>query len=309
MEATSTDYGQLSVLVKSVGCIVSAAFAISLSWRGRTKWEPSEEDVDRGPQKVAGLLTAVIVTLLWVLWGGDDHRDSLVFLCTICCATCLLALLFYSFVISTQTYLARADDGSEKKIIAGFWLLAPAKEAMKSTGQTVQAYLRSVAHDADQVWSRISRAWAKLVFVVLYLMLVISGSIALACVGILLLTNAPREPAALLLTELKLEVGRSSPLTGTLREQVKFLVERAQEVSKIPIVVEYSDRTRPVAGKTITLEWPGHRAPFPQLAHYIEAGFNQIHYDDKISMFIGVRGIWVGIKDEQCPYQDYIYAK
>jgi hypothetical protein len=37
-----------------------------MGFRGRAKWEPSEEDVSAGPQKVAALITAVGIVIIWV---------------------------------------------------------------------------------------------------------------------------------------------------------------------------------------------------------------------------------------------------
>ena len=43
------DFGELSDLVKAVGLLVSAVLTIALAWRGRTRWEPSDQDLPRAP--------------------------------------------------------------------------------------------------------------------------------------------------------------------------------------------------------------------------------------------------------------------
>jgi hypothetical protein len=58
------NYDSLTDLVNAAGILVSAGVAIGLIWRGRAKWEPSEVDIPTGPERVAGLLTAIAVAII-----------------------------------------------------------------------------------------------------------------------------------------------------------------------------------------------------------------------------------------------------
>src|SRR5260370_822681 len=101
---SSEKYGPLTNLVGTVGSIVAAGAAITLAFRGRQKWEPSEEDISRGPQKVAGLLGAVMIVILWALLNDAGHFDLLVRIAVGLAVLCALSLLVYGLLVATQTY-------------------------------------------------------------------------------------------------------------------------------------------------------------------------------------------------------------
>lgn len=195
-------YEELSGLVKAAGALVSASVAIGLTWRGRAKWEPSEEDISKGPQKVGGLLTAVAITILWSLSIDNQHLNLLTKLAISLSLISVGFLLVYGFLVATQTYTIIEGSGRKKvkrKIIGGFALLDRAKLAIKQGHhfKTVQEFLQQEVYDPDRVWSRQSRALAKLCFVICYLGLVVCGSIALTCASIILIVaTSPRPQTA-----------------------------------------------------------------------------------------------------------------
>src|SRR2546425_915111 len=96
----SNNYGPLANLVGTVGSIISAGAAIGLAWRGRTKWEPSEEDISKGPQKVAGLVAAVLIVLIWALLNDAAHISLLVRFAIGLALLCVLSLLVYGFLVA-----------------------------------------------------------------------------------------------------------------------------------------------------------------------------------------------------------------
>ena len=155
--------------------------AVGLAWRGRSRWEPSEEDIDKGPQKIAGLGTAVFVGILWVLTRQQTSTGLMPGIAILAFILCFVSLLVYGFVTSTQTYL----DGNKKRLIGGFTLT---REARRTKSQkkirTVQQLFAGAAYDPDEIWPRPSRALAKLTFVALYVVLIIAGSVAIASTAI-----------------------------------------------------------------------------------------------------------------------------
>ena len=175
-------YGPLTGLVGVVGSLVAAGAAIALTWRGRSRWEPSETDIPNGPQRVGGLVTTVLIAILWALTRGSTSAGVLAGLALGLLVALVASLLGYGYVTATQTY-----DGAQAghKIIGGFRLIPAAKSALREHRSTTQQLFASVAYDPDRVWPRRSRASAKLVFTVLYLVLVVSGSLALAAAAIL----------------------------------------------------------------------------------------------------------------------------
>lgn len=184
------DYGPLSDLVSVSGSIIAAGSAITLGWRKRAKWEPSEEDIAKGPERVGSLLTAVIIAILWLQMRNPTYQPFLAWLAIAMAIACVFFLSIYGFLIAMQTYEILYSPGpnavSSRKIIGGFSLLTHAKEIKLSEQITTQDLLAGMAYDADKVWTRQSRALAKSSFVICYLGLTVSGTVALACVAIIL---------------------------------------------------------------------------------------------------------------------------
>jgi hypothetical protein len=187
----TASFGSLAPLVETVGWIVSAGIAIGWSWRRRTRWEPSEEDLPSAPNKVSGLLTALAVVLLFTQYSQTMHVPLLVRLLYVSTGVTVLSLLLYGFLITNNTYQREVvrPDGSVVKnnLIGGFKLRPIAAQALKRPGKTIQQILKDGAYEADQIWTRPSRAVAKTLFVLCYLGLTVGGSIALTCAAILLL--------------------------------------------------------------------------------------------------------------------------
>src|SRR5437016_4766462 len=91
----SGDFVELSGLVKTAGLLVSSGAAIALAWRGRTRWEPSDQDLPQAPQRIAGLLNAVGLALLWVFLANASHAHTLAVLAIILAIACFLFFVFY----------------------------------------------------------------------------------------------------------------------------------------------------------------------------------------------------------------------
>jgi len=185
-------YGLFTDLIKTAGFLMSAVIAIGLTWRGRARWEPSEEDIPKGPQKVGGLLTAVALVLLWTFAGDTQHVRFLAIVAVIMAIICLSSMLIYGYLISVQTYDGSAKKG-QKKLIGGFSYTPAAENAIKDSGTplTAQEFLKLNKYDPDRVWTRSSRAIAKNAFIVFYLGLTLGGSLALTCAAMILLYKNP----------------------------------------------------------------------------------------------------------------------
>jgi hypothetical protein len=100
----------------------------------------------------------------------------------------ILFLVTYGYLISQQTYKKEVViDGQpvEKNIIGGFRLTENAKRQIADRGISIQDYFMGTEYTEDEVWMRGWRALAKQVFVLVYICLVASGSIALAAMALL----------------------------------------------------------------------------------------------------------------------------
>jgi hypothetical protein len=75
--AVQADYGPVGNLVATAGTLVAVVGALALAWRGRGRWEPSEEDISTGPQRVAGLVAVAGLVLLWVRYHNSPDAAGL----------------------------------------------------------------------------------------------------------------------------------------------------------------------------------------------------------------------------------------
>jgi hypothetical protein len=186
------DFGALGPLVGAVGSLIAAAGAILLTWRGRARWEPSETDIPSGPQRVGGLAIAVLVAVLYFSTRAPGAESFLPGLAVGLVLICVVVLLVYSFFTSTQTF---EDSRRRRRVIGGFTLTPRARDAIAPGGPaeppTVQQLFERGGFDPDLVWPRQSRALAKVSFVLFYLLLVVSGTMALASAAILIEKTTP----------------------------------------------------------------------------------------------------------------------
>jgi hypothetical protein len=195
MIAQEADFGTLAPLVQAAGWLMSASIAIALTWRRRAKWEPSEEDVPQGPARVAGMLTAVAVALVWVRMSEIAYLNQLTVLAITTALAAMLFLLAYGFLVTTNTYVVLTSPAlnqvKETKIIGGFSLMPHAKaKTGGKTARTVQEVLAGAGYDVDKVWPRASRAAAKAGFVVCYIGLTVCGTIAITAAAMMFLLAA-----------------------------------------------------------------------------------------------------------------------
>jgi hypothetical protein len=72
------------------------------------------------------------------------------------------------------------------KIIGGLRLTKTAREMIDKRNLTVQKYFEGTAYDVDIVWTRSSRAFSKILFVLVYIGLVFCGTVGLATLAIII---------------------------------------------------------------------------------------------------------------------------
>lgn len=185
------EFGPFTNLVADAGTLIAVAAALGMAWRRRAKWEPSEIDIPNGPQRVGGLVAVAGLVLLWATYRPAPHSPGLRVLLIVLVSVCVVALLVYSFLTSTQTYvMVEALDGQRHRtvrIIGGFRTTRRAAEWLRSEhGDSLQRFFEGSAYDVDRVWTRGSRALAKTCFVLAYLLLTVSGTLALAAAAIMI---------------------------------------------------------------------------------------------------------------------------
>ena len=190
-----SDYGAFKDIVANAGTIMAMAAAIGLAWRGRSKWEPAEDDVPKAPQKVAGLLSALAITAIWTAYQDVGHIHTLIGLALGLGLGALASLCVYAFLVSTLTYVQLTAGGpkkvKERNIIGGFVFTAKSRaviEKQRAKGlapPTTADLFKAAAYNPDSVWERWSRSLAKVLCIVSYVGLIVTGTVALAAAAIL----------------------------------------------------------------------------------------------------------------------------
>jgi hypothetical protein len=195
----AANYGVLAEVVATSGSLMAATGAIGLAWRGKAvpNWNPADEEVPDGAQKVAGVLSAAVIAYLWAALRSPAKSSTLDLLLIIFGVLTVVSLLGYSFVKGTQTLHATKvkPDGKTEQvdIIGGFKLRPKALELRDNEDKTVQEILQGALYDPDKVWTRTSRQLAKTAVLIGYMGLLIFGTLLLAAaalrIGAALLTS------------------------------------------------------------------------------------------------------------------------
>ncbi|HVQ09835.1 MAG TPA: hypothetical protein VMS43_15505 [Allosphingosinicella sp.] len=175
-------------IVKLAGFLVTAAVAIGFTWRRRAKWEPDISDVPKAPEKVAGLLTAVLLGILWFDAGRSVGLPPLQQTALIAAIGAVIGLLVYVFLTTVFVYErqeAVSDSKTRKvRIIGGLWL-SPMARAKRRQGHDIQSMLSKAANNPDVIWPRSARGLAQSLFIIAYISLICGGSLALSAVALL----------------------------------------------------------------------------------------------------------------------------
>lgn len=182
---SAQDYGPLKDVVAAAGAIIAAGTAITLSWKGRARWEPTEQDIPAAAQKVGGLVAGVLIALMWADWRDAGHVDTLNRTALVLLGATVVFLLVYGYLVGVQTYEIVQATGPPRHVIGGFWLTREAKaNKARYRVSTNQELLEGAAYNTGRLWSRPSRQLAKASFQLGYLGLTICGSLALAAAAI-----------------------------------------------------------------------------------------------------------------------------
>jgi hypothetical protein len=184
----------LATIVASAGSLMSVTAAIRLSWKKRAPWEPVEEDVPKLAQHLGGLFAGVAIVVTWYLGtiAGSLSADAVLSLIIKLAIATLIGAIAYSLLVGTLVYDRQVATGPRtvaiEKIIGGFWLSPGAKNALVAgvpRPSGVEDLVKGCEH-LSQIWSRLSRALAKLSFQLAYILLTSCGTWLLACAAILL---------------------------------------------------------------------------------------------------------------------------
>jgi hypothetical protein len=192
----SESNGVLTPVVETVGAMLSASIAISLGFRRRATFEPSEEDLPKLANRLASALAAIALAVLWSQYSNAAYSSFLLKLTAYTSAIAVIASVVYSVLIGTLTVRTIVSEGPKRgasaKRVKGFWKTKGAAkrlEALEKAGKypTDQEFLEGNHYDLDRVWPPSSRSLAKQCVALPFLFFNVSIVTALSSGAILLL--------------------------------------------------------------------------------------------------------------------------
>jgi len=226
ISSTTTDYGDLALLVKAAGWLASSAAALILSWRGRSKkWIPVQDEL---PQiaTLGRLLTIGLLALLW--FGSATDLTQGHWLVRIVIGSAVLTVVLFlvnNFALTNLIYQSRTPTGQSIKVLGGLWLKAEARASLSK--DTVEGFLAGNAYNKDRVWTRPSQGFAKMLVYTTFIVFTASGSSVLAGGALLLLAARQPSVAEFSIAPLTLIAGQSA--------QMHWRVANASKVEIAPL--------------------------------------------------------------------------
>jgi hypothetical protein len=188
MNLAELDPGPFAPVVGYAGAILAAAFLLQRVWAVRVAdWQSPDENLPGTAARVVALLSGMGMVALW-LYAAPNVLWQTVTLGIACAVLLCVAYILYYFLNGTLIYTVERADGEsaskKKKIVGGLWLTGTAKEAKrKHHVTTTQDLLQGAAYDPDKLWSRTSRGMAKVFLLVLFLTVMVSGTLAITSAG------------------------------------------------------------------------------------------------------------------------------
>lgn len=199
------DPGPFAPLVGYVSAILATAFLLRKYWLGKSQaWHSPDEDLPGTIQKIFGVLCGIGIVGLW-LYSNPNTLTSVFKLAIIFVILLIFSFIIYHFLIVSLTYKKEIVIGGSNitiiKIIGGLWLKKEAKDAKKKhCVSTTQELFEGSLYDEDKLWSRNSRGTAKILLIILYLGIMISGTLAISSAGFIVQVHLTKKPAASVIT-------------------------------------------------------------------------------------------------------------
>lgn len=180
-----SDYGVFANVVAIAGSLMAATAAIRLAWMGRARWQPPEEAVSKGTAKIAALGSAIAIALLYAFGADELGKKGLAIT-----ALAAFGLVIVSLALTVLLSTSRTFEKDGRKILGGLTLTSEAKDVQERHGQSEQEMLDTVA--ADKVWTRGSIAMSHMLATLGFILLIGSGTIALAAIANLIALTSAR---------------------------------------------------------------------------------------------------------------------
>jgi Na+(H+)/acetate symporter ActP len=178
-----TDYGVFANIVAIAGSLASAAAAIGLAFKKRSKWQPPEEALPAVAARFASLLTMIVIALLYVFGA----RIGLTWLAVVTAAFFIIAIISLTVAIKTNiTYSFYYPDNDEQsRKLGGDVLTQEAAGIRRDKGLTEQAMFHDAQGVKDLVWTKASQASVNARSTISFILLIGFGTCSLAAAATL----------------------------------------------------------------------------------------------------------------------------
>jgi hypothetical protein len=187
------DFGPLAPLVAYAGYITAATVAIRVAWAGKLLWEPDIRDLAKAPARFAGVVSAVIIVLLFVYSRTSPEWRWLIPYALTFLSIAFVGLLGYVILLSICTLQCQDD---KERTVAGFWLTTQAAQIMagksdhllegqKSPGSVRELYCGS-GKEPDRIWPPVSQGLAKAALIFIYIGFIAPATLAIATGALIL---------------------------------------------------------------------------------------------------------------------------
>lgn len=225
-----TDYGPFTQFVGYVTAGIATVTAIAVTWRGSlATWKPPEEDLPNAAQKGVTILSFIAMVGLWI-WATPENIVWVFGVGVVLGIVFLIVFIFYAGLVGKHRYIrevAIGPNGVKEVMVIGGDVLEPGvKKELQEKDITIQEYLKGVAYNVDKVWSRESRRRIKTRMILLFILVLLSGTVAVAAVGFTIQVQLTGQRAAafldkapISLKEFKIENISGSNTAGPFLDQ------------------------------------------------------------------------------------------
>lgn len=182
----SADYGQLKDVVGAATALMAAVSAVGVTWLRRAKWMPPEESVPGGTLRVAGLVSALAIGILFL----ERHKLGLDTMLVIGGISGFITIISLAISIYTNTRYSFVYPENGKRgmpiirTLGGHKLTAEAHHIAEQRRMEPQALFENAGYNKNLVWTQSSQALVQTASVLGFIALQASGSIALSAIAI-----------------------------------------------------------------------------------------------------------------------------
>ena len=157
----------------------------------RARWMPPTETVTGGTAKTSALVCAVTVAILY-LSRTEIGFKALSILAMILLLVVLIGLAISIYVNTAYSYQRTKDtlSGKPERFLGGFRLTPEATKIALEKGLGPQALFENCNEKANLVWTQESQAALQVVSTMGFILLQVSGSLALATASMLVSLSA-----------------------------------------------------------------------------------------------------------------------